>query len=153
MPDGFVATPCRAMRAAPHADSVWSSQFANMSVSRSSMWPMSEARGPLSLAVVDAEKNGGAGPVVAVELEVGNDDSTVIRLPVELEVGNDDSTEIRLLVELEFGNDEITEIKLPVYEKLAEADAKDNDEPRLFVLKHPVGVMYAIDDAFVKAVL
>ena len=59
---------------------------------------MSEASGPLSLVVADAERNGKAGPVVAVELEVGNDDSIVIRLPVELEVGNDDSTEIQLPV-------------------------------------------------------
>ena len=98
MPDGFVATPCRAMRAASHADSVWSSQFANGSVSRSSMWPRSEARRPLSIAVADAEGNG------RVE----------IRLPVELDVGNDDSTEIKLLVELEVGNDDSTEIKLRV---------------------------------------
>lgn len=107
----------------------------------------------MSLAVADAEGNGRAGPVVAVELEVGNDDITETRLFVELEVGNDDSTEIRLPVALEIGTDDITEIKLPVYEKLAEVDAKEHNEPRLFVLKHPVGVMYAIDEAFVKAVL
>ena len=114
---------------------------------------MSEARGPLSLSVVDAEGNDGVGPVVAVELEFGTEDSTEIRLPVELAVGNDDITEIRLPVELEARNDDITDIKLPVYEKLAEADAKDGDEHRLFVLKQPVGVMYANDEAFVKAVL
>ena len=169
MPEGFVATPCRAMRAVPHADSVWSSQIANMSVSRSSIWPMSEARGPLSLSVADAEGKGRAEPVAPVELEVENDDSTEILLIVELEVGNDDSTEILLLVALEVGNDDspeillpvelkvgpndITEIKLPVYEKLAEADAQEPDEPRLFEVKHPVGVIYAIDEAFVKAVL
>ena len=153
MPDGLVATPCRAMRAAPHADSVWSSQFAKVSVSRSSMWPRSEARRPFSTAVADAEGNDRAGPVMAVGLEVGNDDSTEIRLPVALEVGNDDNFETRLPVELWAGNDDNTEMKLPVYEKLAEADAKDNDEPILFVLKHPVSVMYAIDEAFVKAVL
>ena len=110
---------------------------------------MSEARGPLSLAVADAEGNGRAGPVVAVELEVGNDDNTEILLLVKLELANDDNPETRLPVELRVENDDITEIKLPVYEKLA----KDNDEPTLFELKHPVGVMYAIEEAFVKAVL
>ena len=37
MPEGFVATPCRAMRAVLHADSVSSSHSANVSVSRSSV--------------------------------------------------------------------------------------------------------------------
>ena len=114
MPDGFVATPCRARRAAPHADSVWSSQFAKVSVSRSSIWLRSEGRRPFSVAVADAEGNGRAEPAVAVALEVGNDDSTEIRLPVALKVGNDEYTEIRLPVAFEVGNDEYTEIRLPV---------------------------------------
>lgn len=47
-----------------------------------------------------------------------------------------------------------TEIRLAVIEELEEAEAKDSDDPRLIVLKNPVGVdsvMYATDEAFVKA--
>ena len=53
------------------------------------------------------------------------------------------------LVETDAEDSIVTRLAVP--EKLAEADAEGNDDPRLFVLRFPVGedsVMYAIDEAF-----
>ena len=63
---------------------------------------------------------------------------------------------VRLVVLEEFVEaeaDDSTDTMLPVPERLREADAEGNDDPRLFVPRNPVGedsVMYAIDEAFPK---
>lgn len=92
MPDGFVATPCRATRAVLHADSVSSSQSADLTVSRSSVGPSSEGRLVARRTVADAVDNDRPRLFVAEEVfETQADDSAETRLAALEQLADDDT--------------------------------------------------------------